>query len=91
MVGEQAQEMQLAHWISRTDISWLANFIPTWMGMWFAVFPTYETMVAQLLAAILVVGSYYATSHVRRRTRADSRDLANATEASSGLSQAAVR
>ena len=37
------------------------------MGMWFAVFPTYETMVAQLLAAILVVGSYYAASHVQRR------------------------
>ena len=67
MVGEQAQEMQLAHWISRTDISWLANVIPAWMGMWFAVFPTYETIVAQLLAAILVVGSYYAASHVRPR------------------------
>ena len=91
MVGEQAQEMQLAHWISRTDISWLANFIPTWMGMWFAVFPTHETMVAQLLAAILVVGSYYAASHVRPKARADSRDLANATAARSSLSQAAVR
>ena len=91
MVGEQAQEMQLAHWISRTDISWLANFIPTWMGMWFAVFPTYETMVAQLFAAILVVGSYYAASHVRPKARADSRDLANATAARSSLSQAAVR
>ena len=91
MVGEQAQEMQLAHWISRTDISWLANVIPTWMGMWFAVFPTYETMVAQLLAAILVVGSYYAASHMRRRVRADSSDLANATAANSILSQAAVR
>jgi high-affinity iron transporter len=91
MVGEQAQEMQLAHWISRTDISWLTNGIPAWMGMWFAVFPTYETIVAQLLAAILVVGSYYAASHVRRRIRADRSDLANATEASSILSQAAVR
>ena len=91
MVGEQAQEMQLAHWISRTDISWLANVIPTWMGTWFAVFPTYETIIAQLLAAILVVGSYYAASHVRRRVRADSSDLANATAASSSLSQVAVR
>src|ERR1700719_4742081 len=91
MVGEQAQEMQLAHWISRTDVSWLANVIPTWMGTWFAVFPTYETMVAQLLAAILVVGSYYAASHMRRRVRADSSDLANATAASSSLSQATVR
>jgi high-affinity iron transporter len=91
MVGEQAQEMQLAHWISKTDISWLANAVPAWMGMWFAVFPTYETMVAQLLAAILVVGSYYAAGHVRRRVRTDSSDLANATAASSGLFQPAVR
>src|SRR5467141_2236614 len=63
MVGEQAQEMQLAHWISRTEITWLANIIPPWMGMWFAVFPTYETIAAQILAAILVVGSYYAARH----------------------------
>jgi high-affinity iron transporter len=91
MVGEQAQEMQLAHWISRTDISWLANVVPTWMGMWFAVFPTYETMAAQLLTAILVVGSYYAASHVRRGVRVDSSDLSNATAASSSVSQAAVR
>jgi high-affinity iron transporter len=60
MVGEQAQEMQLAHWISRTEIPWLATVVPPWMGMWFAVFPTYETITAQLFAAVLVVGSYYA-------------------------------
>jgi high-affinity iron transporter len=80
MVGEEAQEMQLAHWISRTDISWLTNVIPAWMGMWFAVFPTYETMVAQLVAAILVVGSYYGASQMLQRRRADSRALANETE-----------
>lgn len=67
MVGEEAQEMQLAHWISKTDIPWLSGLMPDWLGMWFAVFPTYETLVAQLLAAILVVGSYYAARHVRRR------------------------
>ena len=65
MVGEQAQEMQLAHWISRTEIPWLVNVIPPWMGMWFAVFPTYETLIAQAIAAILVVGSYYAARHFR--------------------------
>src|SRR5881392_1542163 len=63
MVGEQAQEMQLAHWISRTEIPWLVNALPAWMGMWFAVFPTYETLIAQGLAALLVVGSYYAARH----------------------------
>src|SRR3954470_19210735 len=64
MVGEQAQEMQLAHWISRTEIPWLVNSIPPWTGMWFALFPTYETLIAQGLAAVLVVGSYYAARHV---------------------------
>src|SRR6267142_438924 len=66
MVGEQAQEMQLANWISATEISWLVNALPPWLGMWFAVFPTYETLLAQAVAAILVVGSYYAARHVRR-------------------------
>jgi high-affinity iron transporter len=60
MVGEQAQEMQLAHWIPRTEIAWLAIIIPPWAGMWFAVFPTYETIAAQGFAAVLVIGSYYA-------------------------------
>jgi len=63
MVGEQAQEMQLAHWISTTSIDPLAHVIPPWMGMWFAVFPTVETLVAQLIAAMLVIGSYYAARH----------------------------
>src|SRR5438034_4071839 len=63
MVGEQAQEMQLAHWISTTPIDSLNNYMPPWMGLWFAVFPTVETLVAQLIAAVLVIGSYYAARH----------------------------
>ena len=61
MVGEQAQEMQLAHWIPTTEISGLTNVIPPWMGLWFSVFPTTETLIAQLLAAILVIGSYFVS------------------------------
>ena len=89
MVGEEAQEMQVARWISRTDISWLTNVIPAWMGMWFAVFPTYETMATQLLAAILVVGSYYGARQMLQRRPANSRALAN-ERASSGISSDAV-
>ena len=63
MVGEQAQEMQLAHWISTTPIDSLKDYLPPWMGLWFAVFPTVETLVAQLIAAVLVIGSYYAARH----------------------------
>src|SRR5947209_5810281 len=59
MVGEQVQEMQLAHWVSTTTIPWLENVIPGWMGMWFAVFPNVESLLGQALAAVLVVGSYY--------------------------------
>src|SRR6266850_6993983 len=65
MVGEQAQEMQLAHWIPKTEIAWLSNVTPAWLGMWFAIFPTYETLIAQLIAAVLVVGSYYAARRLK--------------------------
>lgn len=59
MVGEQAQEMQLAHWLPTTTVPLLANHIPAWMGLWFSVFPTVETLAAQVLAAALVLGSYF--------------------------------
>jgi high-affinity iron transporter len=60
MVGEQAQEMQLAHWLSTTPVRSLQGVIPGWMGLWFAIFPTVETLAAQAIAAILVLGSYGA-------------------------------
>lgn len=62
MVGEQAQEMQLASWIPTTALNWP---IPSWMGLWFAVFPTVETLVSQLLAAILVIGSYFLSRYIQ--------------------------
>jgi high-affinity iron transporter len=60
MVGEQAQEMQLAQWISTTPVESLQPYLPPWMGLWFAVFPTVETLVAQFIAGVLVIGSYFA-------------------------------
>ena len=66
MVGEQAQEMQLANWLPTTPIASLSRVIPEWMRLWFAVFPTAETLAAQALAAALVVGSYFiAREHAR--------------------------
>jgi high-affinity iron transporter len=64
MVGEEAQEMQMAHWIPTTEVSWLTNVIPPWAQLWFAIFPTIETLLAQLLAALLVIGSYYAAKWI---------------------------
>ena len=58
MVGEQAQEMQLAHWLPTTPSARSSESFRRWMGLWFAVFPTVETLTAQALAAVLVLGSY---------------------------------
>ncbi len=58
MVGEQAQEMQLARWLPTTPIVPLERVIPGWMGLWFAIFPTVETLAAQIFAAAIVVGSF---------------------------------
>ena len=62
MVGESVQEMQLAGWLSTTSLG--LNF-PGWLGLWFSVFPNVEGLVAQGLAATLVIGSYFSAQHLR--------------------------
>jgi high-affinity iron transporter len=68
MVGEQAQEMQLAHWLPKTDLPRLAHVTPSWMGLWFSIFPTVETLAAQAAAGLLVLGSYFAARFRSLRT-----------------------
>ena len=63
MVGEQVNEMQLAGWIPATEISWL--HFPGWMGTWLALYPTVETLVAQFLALLLVLGSCFAAQWLK--------------------------
>ena len=62
MVGESAQELQLAGWLPATTIP---VAIPGWLGLWFAVFPTVESLAAQALAAALVIGSYVVAEEIR--------------------------
>lgn len=62
MAGEQAQEMQLAHWIPTTPIPALVPIIPAWMALWLSIFPTVESLLAQAGAAGLVLGSYAVAS-----------------------------
>jgi high-affinity iron transporter len=64
MIGEQAQEMQQAGWIATTTLRWP---IPAWMGVWFSVFPTVQTLLSQALALLLVAGSYLAARYSTRR------------------------
>ena len=72
MVGESVQELQLANWISTTPLN--LN-IPEWMGMWFAIFPNVEGIVAQVAAGAFVIGSYFLSQYLkvwRPRKRSES-------------------
>ena len=64
MVGESAQEMQLAGWLPTTTSAFA---LPGWIGLVVRVFPTVETLTAQALAAALVLGSYFLAEHLRVR------------------------
>ena len=66
MVGEEANEMQLANWIGTTPIHALDRFMPDWAGTWFSLFPNVETVVAQVVAAVLVIGSYIISGRLLR-------------------------
>jgi high-affinity iron transporter len=75
MVGETAQEMQQAGWISTTNIP---IHIPEWMGVWFCIFPTKETLLAQFLSVIYVLGAYFA-AHYITKSKANKKFGANAS------------
>jgi high-affinity iron transporter len=61
MVGEEINEMQLAGWIGTTSIgNW-----PGWLGQWFSIFPNVQTIVAQVVAVLIVVGSYMTAEYLR--------------------------
>lgn len=62
MVGEEVNEMQLAGWLGSTPIG--VN-LPGWAGQWFSLFPNVQTIVAQVGAVLVVVGSYLAAQYLR--------------------------
>jgi high-affinity iron transporter len=78
MVGEEVNEMQLAGWIGTTSVGhW-----PGWLGEWFSLFPNVQTIVAQVGAVALVVGSYLLAEHLRvRRPRRQGLEAARVADA----------
>lgn len=63
MVGEQVNEMQLAGWLATTPIAGWS--VPAWAGMWFSLFPNWQTVIGQAIALTLVIGSYVAAQYVQ--------------------------
>lgn len=62
MVGQTVRTMQGTGWVPITPID---IEIPFWMGLWFGVFPTVETIGAQILALTFVLGSYFVAQEVK--------------------------
>ena len=62
MVGQTVRTMQGAGWMS---ISPVDVEVPNWAGMWLGVFPTWETIGGQIVAAIVVIGSYFAAREMK--------------------------
>ena len=68
MVGNTVHVLQAVNWLTFTPIHGLS--IPYQLGLWFGLYPTWEGIIAQLTAAIFVIGSYYLAefrSHRKRR------------------------
>ncbi|HET9073634.1 MAG TPA: FTR1 family protein, partial [Solirubrobacteraceae bacterium] len=62
MVGEEINEMQLAGWIGTSSMGFT---LPGWLGQWFSIFPNWETVIAQVIAVAIVLGSYVGAQYVR--------------------------
>jgi high-affinity iron transporter len=64
MIGGTAATSQDLGWLPKTDLPFA---VPGWLGAWFEIYGTYETIAVQLTAAILVVGSYVLAEHLKVR------------------------
>jgi high-affinity iron transporter len=58
--------------LSFADLGWIPKHstpfdVPQWMGAWFEIYPYWETIGAQVLAAVFVVGSYYLAEELKVR------------------------
>lgn len=56
--------------LSFAELGWIPQHatpfdVPTWMGSWFEIYPYWETIGAQVGAAIFVIGSYYLAEEVK--------------------------
>ncbi len=81
LVGNTVRTLQGVGWLSITPVD---VALPLWMGTWLGVYPTVETLGAQLAALVFVIGSYYAAEWVRkRRPRRKARVKAPAPSAAS--------
>jgi high-affinity iron transporter len=62
MIGGTALTFQDLGWLPRHATPFT---LPGWMGAWFEMYSTWETLAVQALAAAFVIGSYYAAEYLK--------------------------
>jgi len=62
MIGGTALSFGELGWIPLTPTPFT---VPEWMGSWFEIYSYWETIGAQVLAVVLVVGSYIAAERIK--------------------------
>jgi high-affinity iron transporter len=80
MVGQTARTMQGTGWLPITPLDWE---IPPSLGLWMGIFPSVETLLAQVAAIAFVIGSYFVATEIkvkRPQRRAASRQGVPAPE-----------
>jgi high-affinity iron transporter len=74
MIGGTALSFQDLGWLPRHPTPFT---VPEWMGAWFEMYSTWETLGAQVLAGGFVVGSYYLAEYLKvRKPRREGRQPA---------------
>ena len=62
MIGGTALTFQELGWLPAHPTPFT---VPGWMGSWFEMYPTWETLGAQVLAAAFVIGSYHLAEYMK--------------------------
>jgi high-affinity iron transporter len=74
MMGKTVRIMQGVGWVPITPID---IDPPYWTGIWLGIFPTVETIAAQVAGGVFVIGSYFVAERLKHRKRRPSdRDYA---------------
>ena len=66
MMGKTTRTMQGVGWVPITPVD---LEVPYWAGIWLGIFPTVETLLAQLAGGVFVIGSYLLAERLKHRGR----------------------
>lgn len=68
LVGQTIQVMEKVGWVPVTPVQGL--HLPYWSGVWLGLYPTWQGLLSQAAAGIIVIGSYFLAEYLQRRKRA---------------------